>query len=49
MTFEDLFDSSVQVSASAGTSSTHKLTQSFGPTGFLNELGIYNNAANINL
>ena len=42
MTFEDLFDSSVQVSGSAGTSSIKTFTHPIGPVELIDELGILN-------
>jgi hypothetical protein len=48
MTFEDFFDSSVQVSGSAGTSSIYELTHFFGPSELANKLDIYNQAAGAN-
>ncbi len=45
MAFEDLFDSSVQVSGSAGTSSINQLTHFFGPAELANKLDIFNQAA----
>ena len=41
MTFEDLFDSSVQVYGSAGTTSIKQVTHTFGPTELANVLDIY--------
>ena len=43
MTFEDLFNSSVQVSGSAGTTSNTPLTHNFGPHELSNEIGLVNN------
>jgi hypothetical protein len=43
MNFEDLFNSSVQVSGSAGTtSSLPLLTHNFGPHELSNEIDLYN-------
>jgi hypothetical protein len=42
MIFEDLFDSSVQVSGSAGISSINKKTHNFGPHELSNEIDLYN-------
>ena len=46
MTFEDLFDSTVQVSGSAGKAGGIQLTHNFEPHELINEFDLYNRVLN---